>query len=254
MPFGKYAFRHVPGLWAMVITPEASNMRLSYARFEELDAQAKVENWPLGWRLSHEAREANRRDVLQGRLNNDLWVFAYGSLIWDPAVHIDEVRRASLTGWSRRFCMRIEGGRGTIDKPGLMAALETGGSCQGVVVRIPADIVARETEFLWMREMFSGAYVPTFVLVKTPQGTIEALTFVMDTKNERYSLSLSLDQSAAIIAKAEGSIGRNFDYLDSLIQHLDKLGILDTQLVDLHQRALEYRSIDGTESTGIQRQ
>jgi cation transport protein ChaC len=251
MPFGEDAFRHVPGLWAMVTAPDTSNMRLSYARFEELDAQAEVENWPLGWRLSHEAREANRREVLQDRLSSDLWVFAYGSLIWDPAVHIDEVRRASLTGWSRRFCMRIDGGRGTVDQPGLMAALETGGTCQGVAVRIPADLVARETEFLWMREMFSGAYVPTFVPVETPQGTIEALAFVMDTENERYSPRLSLDQSAAIIAKAEGSIGRNFDYLDSLICHLGELGIKDAPLVALHKRTLEFRSVEGSEPTGI---
>lgn len=244
MPFGEHAFRHVPSLRALVTSPDTSRMRLSYARFEELDAQAEVENWPPGWRLSHEAREANRKKVLQDRLDRDLWVFAYGSLIWDPAIHVDEVRRASLTGWSRRFCMRIHSGRGTNDQPGLMAALETGGTCQGVAFRIPADLVARETEILWMREMFSGAYVPTFVPVQTPQGAVQALTFVMDTANERYLPRLSFDQSAAIIAKAEGSIGRNFDYLDSLIRHLNELGIEDAPLVELHQRALELRTAD----------
>lgn len=251
MPFGENAFRHVPSLWPMVTMPDASNMRLSYARFAELDAQAEIECWPSGWRLSHEAREANRKRVLRDRLDRDLWVFAYGSLIWDPAIHLDEVRRASLTGWSRSFCMQINSGRGTIDQPGLMAALETGGACHGVAFRIPADLVARETEFLWMREMFSGAYVPTFVPVETPQGNIQALTFVMDTKNERYVPHLSLDQSAAIIAKAEGTIGRNFDYLDSLICHLSDLGIEDAPLLDLYQRTLALRLVNGSASNAI---
>lgn len=235
MSFPDDVFQHVPALKERIKPPDESPMRLTYARFDELDAQAITENWAPGWRMSHEAREANRRRVLAGRLDRDLWVFAYGSLIWDPAVYVNEIRLATLRGWRRRFCMRITGSRGTIERPGLMAALEEGGVCEGVAFRIPGGIVDRETEIMWMREMFTGAYRPEFVHVSTPQGEIEALTFVIDRNNERYVPDLPLAEAAAIIAHAEGNIGPNFEYLDSLCVHLADLGLIDSELSELHR-------------------
>ncbi len=150
-------------------------MRFGQDRFAELDAQAESEGWPPGWRMEHDAREANRQAMLSGRLAQDLWVFAYGA----------------LTGWRRRFCMRLEGGRGSHARPGLMAALDEGGHCDGVAFRIPAALVDRETEFMWRREMFAGAYCPVFLEVATPQGPVDALVFVMDRNNHRYMPDLT---------------------------------------------------------------
>lgn len=245
MPFADEVFRYAPALKGRITPPEQSELRLSYQRFEELDAQARTENWPDGWRMSHADREANRRAVLDGRLDRDLWVFAYGSLIWDPALHLSEIRMASLTGWSRRFCMQISGGRGTHDHPGLMAALDHGGICNAVAFRLRAELVAQETEILWMREMFSGSYSPVFLPAKTPQGEIEVLTFVMDRENERYVPDLSEDQAAYMIATAKGNLGENFSYLESLISHLAELGIPDADMTALYQRACTYRTVDG---------
>ena len=235
MPFADEVFRHTPTLKGRIKPPAKSRMRLSYARFDELDAQAEAENWPPGWRMGHEAREANRRRVLEGRLHDDLWVFAYGSLIWDPAVYVTEIRLATLPGWRRRFCMRVTGSRGTVDRPGLMAALDEGGVCQGVAFRVAAEIVDRETEIMWMREMFTGSYKPAFFRVGTPQGDIEALAFVMDRTNERYIPDLPLADAAAIIARAQGSNGPNFEYLDTLCAHLAELGLEDPEMTELHR-------------------
>ncbi|MEX0281050.1 MAG: gamma-glutamylcyclotransferase [Arenibacterium sp.] len=228
------AFRHLPALKDKITPVEESQVRLSYRRFEELDAQAQEEGWPPGWRMDHKEREANRRMVLDGRREQDLWVFAYGSLIWDPAIYFDEIRRASLDGWSRRFCMMLFGGRGSQDQPGLMAALDCGGNCDALAFRIPAELVEHETELLWMREMFSGAYRPVFMPAATPQGPIDALVFVMEHENERYAPDLSNDETAAMIAHATGNLGDNFAYLDSLVKHLDELGIKDAHISDLH--------------------
>jgi cation transport protein ChaC len=236
------AFRHVPSLKDRITPVAASQVRLSYSRFEELDLQAREEGWPEGWRMDHHAREANRRAVMSGRLNRDLWVFAYGSLIWDPAIYFDEIRRASLTGWSRRFCMRLFGGRGSYETPGLMAALDTGGACESLVFRIPAQLVEHETELLWMREMFSGTYRPAFMEVETPQGPVEALTFLIERENERYAPELSDEETARIIATASGGLGENFDYLDSLARHLQELGIEDRHIFDLHEMCRKLRA------------
>lgn len=237
MPFAPHVFRHTPALRGLITPPDASEMRFGLDRFAELDIQAAEEGWPPGWRMEHDAREANRQAVLSERMTRDLWVFAYGSLIWDPAVQVDEYRYGSLPGWQRRFCMRLEGGRGTHACPGLMAALDEGGHCDGVVIRIAAPLVDQETRFMWHREMFAGAYCPVFLQVTTPQGPVEALTFVMNRDNHRYMPDVPEDEAAGMIARAEGGLGPNFDYLDSLVRHLDELGIEDVDIHRLHARA-----------------
>ncbi|WP_461406496.1 gamma-glutamylcyclotransferase [Falsiruegeria mediterranea] len=242
MPFSDHTFRYTPALRGKITPPDQSEMRFGLDRFDELDLQAIEEGWPTGWRMDHEKREANRQAVLAGRLDQDLWVFAYGSLIWDPAVQVDEYRYGSLPGWHRRFCMRLDGGRGTHDQPGLMAALDQGGHCDGVVFRIPSSLADQETQFMWRREMFSGSYQPVFLEVDTPQGVVEALVFLMDTTNNRYLPDVSLETSAQMIAVAEGNLGPNFTYLESLVRHLDELGLEDPEIRKLHARASEIRT------------
>lgn len=237
MPFAHHVFRHTPALRGLITPPDSSEMRFGQERFDELDLQAEAEGWPAGWRMDHDEREANRQAVLSGRLGQDLWVFAYGSLIWDPAVQVEEYRYGALPGWRRSFCMRLEGGRGTHERPGLMAALDEGGHCDGVVFRIGAALVEQETRFMWRREMFAGAYRPVFLDVMTPQGAVDALAFVMDRDNHRYMPDLPEEQAARMIALAEGGLGPNFTYLDSLVRHLDELGITDDAIRRLHARA-----------------
>jgi cation transport protein ChaC len=180
--------------------------------------------------MDHDAREANRQTALSGRWTQDLWVFAYGSLIWDPAVYVEEYRHGVLSGWRRSFCMLLEGGRGTHEQPRLMAALDQGGQCDGVVFRVAAELVDQEAKFMWRREMFAGAYCPVFLEVSTPQGPVDALAFIMDRTNRHYMPNLTDEEAARMIAVAEGGLGSNFDYLQSLIRHLDELGIKDDDM------------------------
>ena len=88
-----------------------------------------------------------------------------------------------------------------------MVALEEGGHCDGVVFRIPAALVDQETEFMWRREMFAGAYCPIFREVTTPQAPVDALIFVMDQGNYRYSPDIPDDSAAQVIANARGRLG-----------------------------------------------
>jgi len=133
--------------------------------------------------------------------------------------------------------MRLLGSRGTPENPGLMAALDKGGFCEGVAFRIAAELVDRETERLWMREMFSGSYCPRFVRVSTPQGDIEALTFLIDPESDRYVPDLSLTETAEVIARASGHNGTNYDYLGSLCEHLLELGLSDRHMAELYDLA-----------------
>jgi cation transport protein ChaC len=230
------AFTHVPQLAGRIIEPEKSVFRITRAKYDEWDRAAREMGHGDNWRRTHEEREAIRARALAGRLGTDLWLFAYGSLMWDPAIHIDEIRTATLQGFHRRFCLRIHLGRGSIDKPGLMAGLDEGGECAGLAFRIPAHAADHETDILWMREMIADGYAPIFLPIDTPQGPLEALAFVVRKDSERYC-NLDPEETARMIATGTGVLGSNLAYLDNMHEHLKLLGISDPAVADLHARA-----------------
>jgi glutathione-specific gamma-glutamylcyclotransferase len=234
-PIAAEAFAHVPGLAGKIIHPDQSRFRLTRASFDVWDERAREAGYPSNWRRSHEEREALRLQALQGRLDRDLWIFAYGSLMWDPAVHFVEVRNATLKGLHRRFCLKIEIGRGSRSNPGVMAALDQGGECHALVFRVPAQWVDRETEILWMREMIREGYVPVFRAVETPQGPVEALAFAIDRRGPRYA-NVSIEEAAHLIATGTGILGSNREYFDTLSQQLALLGIRDAEFEAIRSR------------------
>ena len=160
----------------------------------------------------------------------DLHVFGYGSLIWNPAFHFAENRPALLRGWHRRFCLKMIMGRGSREKPGLMLALDRGGACKGVAFRVPAAQAREELHVLWQREMFGGAYLARWVDLMADGRKLRAVTFVIDRKHPRYVPELSVEQTAALIATASGDLGTCREYLDNTIQHLATLGLRDAGL------------------------
>ena len=164
------------------------------------------------------------------RGKGDVWVFGYGSLIWNPAIHFVEKRTARIHGYHRSFCLWSPMGRGTPDCPGLMLGLESGGACRGVVLRVAEQVVPTELDILWRREMFTGAYRPTWVTARTAGGPVAAVTFVVNRDNARYAGRLSADRIAHHIAAAEGPMGACRDYLFETVRHLAELGIRDRRL------------------------
>ena len=184
--------------------------------------------------------------------SGDVWVFGYGSLIWNPIIHTVERRTADVRGFHRRFCLWTHLGRGTVECPGLMLALERGGSCRGVVYRIAEAQMAEELMLLWRREMVTGAYCPRWVKAATPKGPVYGIAFTMNAGHHRYAGRLPEAQVAAVIARAEGPLGRCCNYLFSTVQHLRELGIRDRHLESLaHQvEALQMGGvIEGGEPT-----
>lgn len=227
-------FQHLPALKDMILDPAQSRFR--NVDFAALDSLMMAAGKKI-WRRSDESREATRQTTLAGRLDRDMWVFAYGSLIWDPAFYFAEVRSARAEGFQRDFCLRTELGRGSPEKPGLMAGLVPGGQCQGLAFRIEAAMVDEETRIIWSREMIMTGYMPRFIALTTPQGPVEALAFIVDRNGKSYMPDLSLEDVAGYIATGVGIFGPNFDYLDNLAEHFRALGIADETLFELHRRA-----------------
>jgi cation transport protein ChaC len=168
--------------------------------------------------------------------NRDLWVFAYGSLIWRPGFAFAERRPASLPGFARRFCMTSVHYRGTPERPGLVLALapEEGGTCRGLAYRVPATEAAGVHAYLRERELVSYAYDERHLPVDLDDGRrVEALAYVSNTGHPQYRGTLTLEDQAAIIAAAEGPMGPNSDYLFRTEESLGALGLEDPDLRDL---------------------
>lgn len=110
----------------------------------------------LSW--SEAELERSLKEILDARPDGLVWIFAYGSLVWNPLLPFDELQIATLDGWHRSLCVRSVSGRGSPERPGRVLALEPGGQVQGVALRLPEDQAVSELRLLWAREMGSGVY------------------------------------------------------------------------------------------------
>jgi len=192
-----------------------------------IDAHGEKAGFSSDWRTPCAVRDAERRDWLEGRWNQDLWVFGYGSLMWDPSIEFDEVRHAHCRGHQRSFCLWDEGGRGSMDEPGLMLAIDEGGSCEGLAFRVGSEKLEYETFVLFRREMLAPVYRPIWLSLDTASGPIEALSFVANRDHEKIKPGILLEDQAKMIARAKGMFGTNFDYLSDMYERLEILGIED---------------------------
>ena len=164
---------------------------------------------------------------------HDLWVFAYGSLMWRPGFPYAEARRARLTGYSRRFCIYSVHHRGTPERLGLVLGLDRGGACEGVAYRIAAADVARTRTYLRARELVNGVYREAFVpieLEQHPAMGVMALAYIVERAHPTYAGWLPLATQARLIRSGKGASGANLDYLMSTVRHLGELGIREREL------------------------
>jgi len=195
--------------------------------------------------LSDAELEASIGAALTGaRPGEDVWVFGYGSLMWNPLIHYVERRPATLGGFHRRFCLWSITGRGTPQCPGLVLGLDLGGSCQGLAYRLPAAHAAQELKLLWNREMVSGSYAARWVRVEgkpcaESHGCTEelrALAFVVNRKHPNYAGKLTLEQVVGAIADAAGHLGTSAEYLLCTVEALATHGLRDRHLENLRRR------------------
>jgi cation transport protein ChaC len=166
--------------------------------------------------------------------DEDLWVFGYGSLVWNPLFHYVDRGVATLHGFHRRFCLWSVVGRGTPDKPGLVLGLDRGGCCRGVAYRLAAATARDELRLLWCREMVTGAYAPRWLRARGDAGEFRALAFVVNRGHSGYAGRLPFDTIVSTIATASGLIGSSADYLRHTCEGLARHGIRDDHLAAVH--------------------
>lgn len=180
-------------------------------------------------------------------MTSTLWVFGYGSLLWNPGFPVAETRIARLEGWHRSFCMSSIHHRGTEEDPGLVLALDAAEAayCDGLALRVEAGHEEATLAYLRERELISSAYLETRQSIVFRCGTRQddVLTYVIKRDHWQYC-QWPLEKQARIIAGAVGGRGPNDEYLYNTARHLRELGIGDADLEDLvtQVRALKARA------------
>ena len=212
--------------------------------FEEIGLEA--ERLGLMRCCTDEERAESRARMLTGMsVDEDVWIFGYGSLMWNPAFHYAERRPGMIRGWHRSFCLWTPMGRGTPDNPGLVLGLDRGGSCRGIAYRIAARDRDTELQLLWQREMVADGYNSRWVTVRGEAGDIRAITWVINPKGDRYAGKLPMETLARTLATAEGRLGSNRDYLENTVTHLDELGIGERPLHAIRDGVRAYARVNG---------
>ena len=189
-----------------------------------------------------EERLARRDEMIeQSPPGPMVWVFGYGSLIWNPAFDYHEMRTGTLHGYHRRFCFWSKIGRGSPEEPGMMLALDRGGSCKGIVLGVKRERAEEELTSVFMRELTGETYHAKWGKVRTDRGPVSAITFVANHGAEQYAGRRPLEEVAHYIASGAGHLGPCRDYLFNTTLHLDELGLHDPmmrRLCDLVDREL----------------
>lgn len=161
----------------------------------------------------------------------DLWVFGYGSLMWNPGFDTVERRQATMYGLHRALCIHSWVHRGTQQAPGLVLGLDRGGCCRGIAFRTPARSRSQVIDYLRERELVTNVYLERWRKVRLDDArTVAALVYVVDRSHEQYAGRMSDDAIADVVTRANGRSGNNLDYVVSTVSHLREEGIHDPHL------------------------
>jgi cation transport protein ChaC len=195
-------------------------------------------------RLSAEQQAASLDKALSGwDRASPMWLFGYGSLIWNPELTYDRRITARVHGYHRRLCLWSRVNRGTVDCPGLVAGLDRGGSCAGIAYRLPPESAGDELERLWDREMFLGSYAPRWLDCRLSADAqegplVSALAFVVRRNAPNYAGKLTEREILEVFARGScGRFGTSLDYLVKTVGSLREHGLRDPHLEQLARHA-----------------
>ena len=184
-------------------------------------------------RSEEEIVQSMEKILEQAPPTESVWIFGYGSLIWNPMLEYERKVHAKIFGYHRGFYLWSKINRGTPEKPGLVLALDRGGSCEGVAFELKPKNLRKELLILWRREMISKAYVPKWVRLKTSGGPLSAVTFIIDRGSSSYTGKLSDSEIVSIAARASGHYGSCSEYLLETAECLTREKIRDHRLASL---------------------
>ena len=172
-----------------------------------------------------------RKIIPDNGIGEDIYIFAYGSLLWNPTVEYEGQFLAKTYGFHRSFCMKTNLGRGSFINPGLMLGLDKGGSCKGSAFKLKKSGTIKNIDILFRREMVTGAYIPKLLKTRLDGGkNVLSLAFTVDKQHKNYFGKKDIQTKANMIAKASGFLGSCREYLDNTLHSLSELNIIDAEM------------------------
>jgi cation transport protein ChaC len=195
-------------------------------------------------RLPAEALERSLDGALAGRDPREpLWIFAYGSLMWNPGLAFVAKRVGTVYGFHRDFSLWSRINRGTPERPGLVLTLERGGSCRGLAFRLAGSTSRPELLALWRREMSHGSYHPRWLDCHAGAERLRVLAFIVNRSCPGYAGRLPIEAVVESIATARGKYGSSAEYLFQTQAALESHGILDARVKRLADRVREHLAL-----------
>lgn len=169
------------------------------------------------------------------KVQSDLWIFGYGSLMWDGWENAYGCTRrivADLPGHRRVFNKASIERWGTKISPGPTLNLITAPreSCRGMAFRFPADSGLVACTYLKRREG-PGFPLREFTIHISHIGAVQALVPMYEGNN--LVKVVSADEIAEMACRAVGSGGRCVDYVQGIASKLAELNIHDPAVTDL---------------------
>jgi cation transport protein ChaC len=188
--------------------------------------------------LTDTSADTCRASAERPAAGEDIWIFGYGSLMWRPGFHYQEMRPALLRGYHRALCVYSHVYRGTPERPGLVLGLDRGGSCRGYAFRVAAAEAVEVLAYLDGRELPTAVYQRQRVRARLEEdGCITCWTYVVRRGHAQYAGGLPAERLVELILQGVGTAGTALDYLENTVRHLDELGLAEGYLHRLLRRA-----------------
>ena len=172
----------------------------------------------------------------------NIWLFGYGSLIWNPDIPYLDWKPATLSGFVRKFWQGSHDHRGTPENPGRVVTLIPceKGYCDGIAYLVSLSTVKSVFEKLDHRE--KNGYRKTKVFLNfTDKTNEEAITYIAKSINPAF-LGPAPDSSIAKqIAVSSGPSGNNSAYLFKLADALRKHNFIDKHVFELESLVSELK-------------
>lgn len=174
----------------------------------------------------------------------EIWIFGYGSLMWDSELPFSERKPATLHNYRRSFCIWTAHARGAPDQPGLALGLlpAAGAQCDGIALKVDQSRADEALKALWDREMWTDIYRPVWRKLATSQGMLDAIAFEVNTASRQFADELSPQEMAQNIAKAVGVFGTCRDYLFDTVRALQRVGVDSEEFRELCETVEQLRA------------
>ena len=184
-----------------------------------------------------------------------VWIFGYGSLIWNPGFTFEQRQVGYIRGWARRFYQGSPDHRGIPGSPGRVVTLvaDTQSVCWGVAYQVAGESL--ESIFSYLDEREQGGFrrhqvdfYPKTTTTDAPTPSVtKAAVYIAQDDNPHYLGPASVPEMVHQIFHSRGPSGLNRDYLFRLAESLRGLGVTDVHVTELerHVRQLDAQSKDG---------